>query len=259
LSYCVTFKNLNHLRSPKKVSVMAKEKAEMLFDKCPVCKKGQVHRFKSKFLKFIPTESYECDSCDAKFSRVGTEYKLDIKQEHKYSGTPFSKEEWEHIRDKGVTKKEAMLVDLANGNFSILSKLPNEMLEKGEHAYLREETVLSEPRAITVFSGGSRGIGLPTGIKGVRVRVGGFKGTSESHQEIREIDRGTLTLTNQRLVFNGHARTIVTKLNQIINIQAFKDAFQINKSNKQKPEVYKVDDGEIWSNAVSGAIKNLKK
>ena len=236
------------------------EIVETIFAKCPLCKKGKVNKVKNKLLGFIPQFSIKCSSCGAKWVEKGeSEYKLDGGVEHQYLNATFDVEEWRYIGKKGMSKRDEKLLHLASGNFKDLPKLPNEMLDRGEVAYLREQSVFSEPRAVRVYHGGSRGVSLPTGIKGVRFRVGGFGARAESHQEMRAIDQGTITLTNKRLIFHGGLRTSVIKLNKIVNVTSFTDAFQINKEGKQKPEVYAVEDGEIWANAVAGAIRNLKK
>jgi hypothetical protein len=37
----------------------------------------------------------------------------------------------------------------------------------------------------------------------------------------------------------------------------YKNGFQINRENKQKPESFSVSDPELWCAAMQGAIHNL--
>jgi len=235
---------------------------KIIFKKCPVCNKGRVIQYKKKFLGFIPYTSIECKQCESKwkFYADDDQYKLNTEKEYKYDECSFTGQEWEYIAKRGMSHRDELLYNLALGNFKNLPPviINNHCLEPKELAYLCESSVLNEPRAVRTFSGGSRGISMPTGIKGVRFRVGGFSGQAESHHEMRAIDNGKIILTNQRLIFNGNMRTVVTQLGKITNIIAFTDAFQINKENKQKPEVYSVQDGEIWANTLTGLMRTIK-
>lgn len=109
--------------------------------------------------------------------------------------------------------------------------------------------------------------------KGVSVNVGGFK--AESHQELREIDSGTFTLTNKRLVFTGKLKSITIQLGKIVTVQPWGDsAIAITKENVQKVQYFSIPEadlqvsvedrpyeqpltGEIMAWIVSGAIKNM--
>jgi len=67
------------------------------------------------------------------------------------------------------------------------------LLKKEEDAYFQTGTVLQETRAIRKYTGSGRGVGFRI-AKGVYVGVGGRSGTSESHEEWRAIDEGSLLL-----------------------------------------------------------------
>ena len=51
--------------------------------------------------------------------------------------------------------------------------------------------------------------------KGVNFRVGGFQARGESHEELRVIDNGDITLTNKRFVFSGSKRSVNFNINKM--------------------------------------------
>jgi hypothetical protein len=53
---------------------------------------------------------------------------------------------------------------------------------------------------------------------------------SESSDELRNIDEGTLVLTTKRLAFLGSLRTSNVKLDDIISVQSFADGVQIHRA-----------------------------
>lgn len=67
------------------------------------------------------------------------------------------------------------------------------LLSEGERALLEEPSSLYESRAYRLYGGGGTRVG--------RFYVGG--GVSESQQRLKQIDEGTVTLTNRRIVFDG--------------------------------------------------------
>ena len=71
-------------------------------------------------------------------------------------------------------------------------------------------------------------------------------GQSESNITLKIIDSGKLSLTNQRLIFTGLNRTCVSELKNILMIQLYKDSISINKSGKQKSEIFAVDTPIIY-------------
>jgi hypothetical protein len=123
------------------------------------------------------------------------------------------------------------------------------ILKKNEHAFLEEESTLFETRAYRVYGGGG------TRIKGIY--IGG--GASESHQRLKEIDRGTLTLTNQRLVFDGSHENRNLQLSQVMSVSPWRDAIEVSTQRRAKSQVYSVANPLIWSAMVeaiaAGRIK----
>jgi len=96
---------------------------------------------------------------------------------------------------------------------------------------------LHEPRAVRQTIGGYSGTSVRV-AKGVSFRVGGMKARSESHEELRIIDQGSLVLTNKRLIFIGSKRTTNIDLRKIVAIEPYKDGIVSQRENKQKTEYF---------------------
>lgn len=123
------------------------------------------------------------------------------------------------------------------------------VLKEGEVGILQEPSTLMETRAFRVYGGGG------TRIRGIY--IGG--GASESHQRLRQIDSGKLTLTNQRLVFDGDNENRSVKLSDVLSAKAWQDAIEVSTSKRQKSQIYTVQNPLIWAemiqNLASGKIE----
>jgi len=105
---------------------------------------------------------------------------------------------------------------------------------------------LMEPRAVSQTRGGYAGPTIRV-AKGVSFRMGSVAARSESHEELRNIDKGTLVLTNKRLIFMGSKRTTNIDLRKIISITAYKDGIASQRENKQKTKILH-RNGSSYSN-----------
>ena len=114
------------------------------------------------------------------------------------------------------------------------------ILKDGEHAILEESSTLFETRAVRVYGGGRTRLG--------RVYVGG--GASESHQRVREIDQGTLTLTTARLVFDGGLENRNVALSKVLSVSPWADAIEISTERRAKSQIYRVENPLIWCSAI---------
>ena len=118
---------------------------------------------------------------------------------------------------------------------------PSIALHKNEEVLCHAPTTLSEPRAVRTWRSSYGGPSFRI-AKGLSFRLGASSGTSESHEEIRPIDEGTLVLTNQRMIFVGSKRTIGLPIDKIIGIDD--EAFywlRLNREGKQKAEIFEFD------------------
>lgn len=117
---------------------------------------------------------------------------------------------------------------------------------------------LREPRSVSrgVYGGPSIRV-----AKGLTIRAGGFQ--AQSHEELKDVDQGTLVLTNKRLAFAGSTRSVATELSKLISVDAYSDVVAIRRSGKEKTEfflgldrfayVFEVD-GRRYTEPFSGLI-----
>ena len=149
------------------------------------------------------------------------------------------------------------------------------ILKRGEELrVVLPDISLVEPRSV---SEGRAFYGGPTIrlAKGVSLRTGVAKGRGESHEELRNVDQGVLTLTSKRLVFSGGKRTLTIELARIVSMEPFRDGIAIRREGKEKTQYFSginpemisikatVDDreyeepftGELLQYFIEGAIK----
>jgi hypothetical protein len=238
-------------------------------DLCPACNYSPLEPKTVKGM-LSTKELLECDYCGAVFEKKGSKYKLkDIYDKgcqfwQRYRGKILTEEEWTRIAKGGISNEEQRIIEekerkkqqlieeqtaqndlvtfvnqLAQGtvNLTPLSNPPI-ILKKKEVAYLVLGNIsFHEPRAVRKTYGGYAGPTIRV-TKGVSFRVGSVAARSESHEELRKIDQGTLVLTNKRLIFTGSKRTINIDLRKIIAIEAYKDGVASQRENKQKTEYF---------------------
>lgn len=106
------------------------------------------------------------------------------------------------------------------------------ILKNNEYLILVSKSDYFEERAIRTYSGVS-----------LRIAKGFYTNTGQSslNYQNEKIDFGDLILTNERLIFVGTKRTNASKLSDLIRVKTYIDGIVINKSSKQKSEIYIVD------------------
>jgi hypothetical protein len=98
---------------------------------------------------------------------------------------------------------------------------------------------LLEPRAVRRSRSNYGGPNIRV-MKGLSFRFGAGTNQSESFEELRHIDHGTLVLTTKRLAFLGERRTNSTELGDLIGVHAFADSIKLHSERKQKAEHYQL-------------------
>jgi hypothetical protein len=133
---------------------------------------------------------------------------------------------------------EGWLKLIQNGTF----KPPNTpvLLRENETAILNESCQLMEAKGTRIYGG------TGTRIKGIY--VGG--GASQSFDSLSGIDSGTLTLTNQRVVFTGSMQSRLAELNKIVSLKSFSDAIEIASGKTSKSQVYVVGNPILWERVI---------
>jgi hypothetical protein len=126
------------------------------------------------------------------------------------------------------------------------------MLNGNEVAYFSIPTTWHQTRVTTKgYSGTS--ISLPTGIKGVRFRFGGY--TPTKSEELKPLASGTLFVTSQRLLFNGDSRNTSVALKKIVDGHIFTDSVKVEKSTG-KPNYFSMNAAEArYVLALIGALR----
>ena len=162
----------------------------------------------------------------------------------------FSKLNKQEDNESLALKNQAMAVSsqswleqLTSGNFT-----PPEtpiILKEGECALLHESCTLLEAKASRLYGG------MGTTIHGIR--IGG--GRSTSIDQLKQIDSGTLTLTNQRLIFDGQMQNRIVEASNIVSTKPWADAFEVSSQKKAKNQLYTVSNPILWATLVSMVAK----
>jgi len=238
---------------------------DILFEKCPLCGKGhviRVEREKDIFITKIKEVKYVCASCGSVWEKKGGMYRL-VKANYPtiYGENVLSVSDWKSIGETGLSRHHLLLKELAEGNFQRLKK-PNQnevpmILKPNEIAlFSKENCVLYEPREKWEYQESFAGI-LP-GTKNLRFLLGGSRGSIKTYMEIDEIDRGTLVLTNWKLVFMGVKKTYTIFPRGIVRVEIFQDSIMIYELERT-PKSFSVDNPEILGNAIIGVSKIMPR
>lgn len=116
-------------------------------------------------------------------------------------------------------------------------ELPVELRPDEKPLIILPYVALGEPRAVRISRSTWGGPSFRV-MKGLWFRMGSSYSTSESHDEVREVDNGTLAVTNERLLFVGTLRTVNVKLDKIVGIDARQDAFGLHFEGKEKARYF---------------------
>jgi len=134
------------------------------------------------------------------------------------------------------------------------------LVQNGEKIVLVIPAVgLREPRSIRTTTGGYAGPSFRI-TKGVYFRVGGFRSTSQSHDELKNIDGGDLIITNQRIFFAGKQRISNALFKKIVSIEPYSDGIVLHKDGRERAQYFLWPENFIKYNgaAVTGyAIQDI--
>lgn len=165
-------------------------------------------------------------------------------EENQNTNTPQNNLEW-------------FLDKISNNEINLPTNDCPVILKRGEEPIVvLPNLILREPQSVRT-SYGSYGGPTVRLMKGVSFRLGGASHTSSSHDEIKIIDKGTLTITNKRLIFTGSMKTLNYNLSKILSITEFKDAIGIQKENKQKIEYYTNCDNLRLDYEIDGRTRSI--
>lgn len=131
-----------------------------------------------------------------------------------------------------VMLKEGKVNSLIEGASTSVIMRSNETLQE-----VLPHVAFLEARSVT----NSQGIyGEPSFriAKGVYWRMGGFKSQSQSHDELKAIDEGILTLTDKRIIFSGAKYNREINLAKLIAVDPIWDGISIESSGSTKTQYF---------------------
>jgi hypothetical protein len=126
-----------------------------------------------------------------------------------------------------------LFYDIGQGNIPSVS-VPGLILHKGEVAYWSEPGAIIEDRVVKQeYVGESSGMSFRL-AKAVSYRTGGFHGHIETEKEAVPASRGSLILTNQRIIFHGDNQSFDAPWQQMLAIDFFRNGLRLSRSGHMK-------------------------
>jgi hypothetical protein len=119
--------------------------------------------------------------------------------------------------------------------------VPALVLKAGEACYGQWQAETYTMHKSTHYVGGSTGASFRV-ARGVYLRNSGFRGAPVQTQAMASEGRGTVYITNKRLVFVGPAKTIELAFTKIASVEPYTDGMQFNIANKSPIIVRTGDD-----------------
>ena len=104
------------------------------------------------------------------------------------------------------------------------------MRKSGEEFYAAEPAEIISEHSHSTRVGGYGGVSVPIG-HGVRVNTGRTRSRTVQSTSVEVDDRGTVYVSNLRMVFVGARHTIDLPLAKIVSLDHFTDGFQVNRTN----------------------------
>ena len=137
-----------------------------------------------------------------------------------------------------------------NGTFPTVEVPIN--LQRNETCHFEASTRLLEMRTVTkgvAYHGPTVRIKI---MKGVYYRAGAFKGQRIKEDVLQEIDRGTLYVTNKRVIFLGDRKNKTFTYRSILGFVPYSDAIEIERTSGKNP-VFVLDDPE-WASVLFASL-----
>jgi hypothetical protein len=120
------------------------------------------------------------------------------------------------------------------------------VLQQGEKCYWEEGAGLKLQSVKRHYAGGFASVSVPVHLmKGMRVRVGGFKGYPVDETVLDNGGMGVIHITNQRVCFAGADHAFAIPYKKMISIQGFETGFTVQTINEKKPGIFIVNHPEL--------------
>ena len=133
---------------------------------------------------------------------------------------------FKNIREGKITVDKLIVVDP-----SVILK-PNEELQ-----IVIPNLNLMESRSVRYSTGGYGGPSFRI-ASGMSFRLGAFGSRSESRDEVKTIDKGILTITNERLIYTGERFSSEIPLSKIVAIDPYSDGIGVTIRGKSKIQYF---------------------
>jgi len=120
-------------------------------------------------------------------------------------------------------------------------------LEKNEKCYFQTNCEWYEMRTVTQrinYSGTTASIKI---MKGVRYRVGTIKPQRITSEQWKQIDYGTMYLTNKRIILIGQSKNSNIKLQKVLSFTPYSDGVEISKDTGRNPLIRFSTNTDIFS------------
>ncbi len=114
------------------------------------------------------------------------------------------------------------------------------ILKRDETAFYVAPANLYESRAVREYQSGSAGVRVMKGVY-----IGQTRGRSISRDQITLIDRGVLTLTSQRLIFDGRQTDRTVALGKIVGMDNAETLLEVSSEGRQKSMIFELGNAII--------------
>jgi len=131
----------------------------------------------------------------------------------------------------------------------------NLSLQRGERCHAEFDSRLHEKRTVTKairYSGPSGRIRI---MKGLSWRYGQVNVNRVTTEELKQIDSGTLYVTNKRLLFNGSARNVSVAYKKVIHFTLYKDGLRVEKDTGRDQYFLGTGDLEVIGAILESAMR----
>jgi hypothetical protein len=152
----------------------------------------------------------------------------------------FSYLNYQKVQAARISK---VLEDISSGTTDINFVLAASPLVVSEHekvAAVLPKTTLLEPKMVRVREGSRHSSSMR--MASYSVGSGNYTSTTESQEQLRAIDLGTLVVTNQRIVFLGKLKTISIDVNKMIGVDEYRDSIGVHCKDKEKVDSFKISN-----------------
>ena len=120
------------------------------------------------------------------------------------------------------------------------------LLQRGEVCHWEEGAGLRIQRTKREYVGSYSSVSVPVPlVRGVRFKVGGFRGHPVDHQFLEDGGTGLLHITNQKVCFTGAQHSVAIPFKKIIGVNGFEGGFIVQTSNEKKPGIFIVRHPEF--------------